>query len=106
MTAWFYLFVAAMFEVGWPVGLKMTEISSVKFGWIVFSVVAMILSGFFLYMAQKTIPIGTAYAVWTGIGASCTFTVGILFFHDVISLIRFLGIALIILGVICLKYGH
>ena len=47
MTAWFYLFVAAMFEVGWPVGLKMTEISSVKFGWIVFSVVAMILSGFF-----------------------------------------------------------
>lgn len=104
--AWLYLLVAAMFEVGWPVGLKMAEASSVKFIWLVFAAIAMILSGVFLYMAQKTIPIGTAYAVWTGIGASCTFAVGILFFHDTISFARCLGIMLIIFGVACLKYGH
>lgn len=104
--AWLYLLVAAVFEVGWPVGLKMAEISSLKLLWIVFAAVAMVFSGVFLYMAQKSIPIGTAYAIWTGIGASCTFAVGILFFHDIISFIRCLGIVFIILGVACLKYGH
>ncbi|MBQ8630421.1 MAG: multidrug efflux SMR transporter [Alphaproteobacteria bacterium] len=104
--AWLYLLIAAVFEVGWPVGLKMAEISPVKFVWIVFAVVAMTLSGLFLYMAQKTIPIGTAYAVWTGIGASCTFAVGILFFHNAVSFIRCLGIVFIVFGVACLKYGH
>ena len=78
--AWLYLLVAAVFEVGWPVGLKMAEMSSFKLLWIVFAAVAMVFSGVFLYMAQKSIPIGTAYAIWTGIGASCTFAVGILFF--------------------------
>ena len=77
--AWVHLLVAAMFEVGWPVGLKMAEGSPFKLIWLAFAAIAMILSGLFLYMAQKTIPIGTAYAVWTGIGASCTFVVGILF---------------------------
>lgn len=104
--AWLYLLIAAVFEVGWPVGLKMAEILPVKFVWIVFAVVAMTLSGLFLYMAQKTIPIGTAYAVWTGIGASCTFAVGILFFHDAVSFVRCLGIVFIVFGVACLKYGH
>lgn len=104
--AWLYLLIAAGFEVGWPVGLKMAEISSSKLSWIAFAAVAMVFSGVFLYMAQKVIPIGTAYAIWTGIGASCTFAVGVLFFHDALTLVRCLGILFIILGVACLKYGH
>ena len=104
--AWIYLFIAAIFEVGWPVGLKMAEVSSSKIYWVLFAVIAMPLSGFFLYIAQKTIPIGTAYAVWTGIGATCTFLIGVIFFNDALSLIRFLGVFFIIIGVALLKFGH
>lgn len=104
--SWIYLFLAAIFEVGWPVGLKMAEIGTNKASWIVFAILAMTLSGIFLFIAQKEIPIGTAYAVWTGIGASCTFLIGILFFNDAMSLIRALGVILIISGVILLKIGH
>ena len=104
--AWIYLLIAAVFEVGWPVGLKMAEISSLKLLWITFAALAMVFSGVFLYMAQKAIPIGTAYAIWTGIGASCTFVAGIFFFHDTISFVRCLGIMFIVVGVACLKYGH
>lgn len=103
---WLYLFIAAIFEVGWPLGLKMAQTSNAKILWILFAIVAMTLSGVFLYLAQKGIPIGTAYAVWTGIGASCTFLIGIIFFHDAMSLIRFLGVFFIILGVILLKIAH
>lgn len=59
--------------------------------------------GAFLWLAQRQIPIGTAYAVWTGIGAAGTFLVGIHFYGDPTSLMRYLGVALIILGVITLK---
>ena len=104
--AWVYLIIAAIFEVGWPVGLKMAEVSSSKAGWIILAIFAMTLSGIFLYLAQKEIPIGTAYAVWTGIGASCTFLIGVALFNDALSLMRFLGVVFIILGVAFLKFGH
>ncbi len=103
---WFYLFIAAIFEVGWPFGLKMATISSHRFLWIIFAIIAMILSGVFLYIAQKQIPVGTAYAVWTGIGAACTFTIGILLFNDVFNLTRVCGVLFIIFGVILLKFAH
>ena len=104
--AWIYLLIAAFFEVGWPIGLKMAEISLYKLSWIVVAVVTMALSGLFLYIAQKTIPIGTAYAVWSGIGASCTFVIGVLVFHDVSSPARWIGVAFIVMGGALLKYGH
>lgn len=104
--SWLYLFLAAIFEVGWPVGLKMAEVGSNKVFWIIFAIIAMTLSGILLFIAQKHIPIGTAYAVWTGIGATCTFLIGIIFFHDAMSLMRLLGIILIIAGVVLLKVGH
>ena len=103
---WIYLLIAALFEVGWPFGLKMASLGNNKPLWIIFAIVAMTLSGIFLFLAQKTIPVGTAYAVWTGIGASCTFLVGILIFHDALSLMRALGVILIISGVILLKIAH
>lgn len=104
--SWIYLFLAAIFEIGWPVGLKMAQLSQAKVLWIIFAIIAMTLSGILLYMAQKHIPIGTAYAIWTGIGAVGTFFIGVMFFHDALSLMRFLGIILIISGVTLLKIGH
>ena len=95
--------IAAIFEVGWPLGLKIATQSQYRILWIVFAIITMALSGLFLYLAQKEIPIGTAYAIWTVIGASCTFIIGVVAFHDALSLMRILGIILIIAGVICLK---
>jgi quaternary ammonium compound-resistance protein SugE len=63
-------------------------------------------SGALLWLAQRDIPIGTSYAVWTGIGAAGTFMVGVLFFGDATSLGRYLGIVLIIGGVVTLKLAH
>lgn len=104
--AWIYLFIASFFEVGWPVGLKLAESSSYKAIWVLFAAIMMTLSGVFLYLSQKTIPIGTAYAVWSGIGASCTFIIGVLFFQDILSISRVLAICFIVTGVVLLKYGN
>lgn len=101
--SWLYLFVAAVFEIGWPLGFKLSHITPHRIGWIVFAVVSMACSGYFLYLAQKTIPIGTAYAVWTGIGACGTFLIGVFFFNDPATLYRYISAALIVLGVIGLK---
>ena len=102
--AWIYLIIAGIFEWGWPVGLKlgMTE-AGLRWGWIAFSVSCMVLSGGFLLMAQKTIPMGTAYAVWTGIGAVGAFVLGLIFFSEVASFARFFFIGLIIVGIVGLK---
>lgn len=104
--SWLYLLIAAVFEVGWPFGLKMASLGASKFFWVVFAIIAMTLSGIFLYLAQKNIPVGTAYAIWTGIGAACTFAIGILVFNDTMNLMRALGVLLIIAGVIFLKAAH
>ena len=103
MISWLNLLIAAIFEMGWPVGLKMAQIGNYKIFWIVFAIIAMILSGYFLFLAQKDIPIGTAYAVWTGIGMIGTFIIGILAFGDAGSLMRFIGGLLILSGVVVLK---
>jgi len=71
--------MAGLFEIGWPLGLKLSQTMPSKFWGIVIAIVSMTLSGGFLWMAQKSIPIGTAYAVWTGIGAVGTLFVGIMF---------------------------
>lgn len=104
--SWAYLFIAALFEVGWPFGMKMASISPHKILWILFAIIAMTLSGVFLYLAQKEIPVGTAYAIWTGIGAACTFLIGVLVFNDTLNLMRAFGVLLIISGVILLKIAH
>ena len=102
--AWVYLFVAGLFEWGWPVGLKLglTD-SGLHWGWILFAVLCMIASGALLLIAQKTIPIGTAYAVWTGIGAAGTFVLGILLFGEPATLARIFFVGLIVVGILGLK---
>jgi quaternary ammonium compound-resistance protein SugE len=73
---WIYLFIAGLFEIGWAIGLKYTE-GFTKLWPSVFTIATMILSFYFLSTAVKTIPIGTAYAIWTGIGAVGTAILGI-----------------------------
>ena len=101
--AWIYLIFAGIFEIGWPIGIKLAQQGEYKIKGLVLAVVAMGISGWLLYLAQRDISIGTAYAIWTGIGAAGTFLVGILFFGDATSLGRYFGVILIITGVVTLK---
>ncbi len=103
-TAWVYLILAGLFEIGWPLGFKLSQtMPGLRMWGIVISIICMTFSGILLWMAQRTIPIGTAYAVWTGIGAAGTFLVGIVFFGDAASLLRYFGVLMILSGVIVLK---
>ncbi len=87
---WIALIVAGIFEIGWPLGLKMAQQpDSNKISWILLAVVSMAISGGLLFFAQKSIPIGTAYAVWTGLGAVGTLIVGILLFNDSANILRY-----------------
>ncbi len=101
--AWIALILAGLFEIGWPVGLKLAQAPETRISGIAMAVLFMAISGGLLWWAQKTIPIGTAYAIWTGIGAAGTFMVGVLYFGDAGSIARYAGVALIIGGVITLK---
>ena len=71
--------MAKIFEMGWSLGFKLSQMTEHKISWISAGVLSMAASGYFLWVAQKEIPIGTAYAVWTGIGAAGTFLIGIIF---------------------------
>jgi quaternary ammonium compound-resistance protein SugE len=105
-VAWVYLVLAGLFEIGWPVGLKLAQEDKTRLLGVAVAIVFMGVSGMLLWLAQKQIPIGTSYAVWTGIGAAGTFLVGVVFFGDASSLLRYVGIALIVAGVATLKLAH
>ncbi|RAI04342.1 hypothetical protein DLJ53_07825 [Acuticoccus sediminis] len=100
---WFYLLLAGVLEIGWPVGLKIAQSSGSRWSGVLIALAFMAASGFMLWMAQRHIPLGTAYAVWTGIGAAGTFLVGILAFGDAASVGRLAGVAMIVGGVVTLK---
>lgn len=104
--AWIYLILAGLFEIGWPVGLKMAQVPETRWNGISVAITFMAISGGLLWMAQRQIPIGTAYAVWTGIGAAGTFLIGVLVYGDPTSFLRYLGVALIVGGVVVLKLAH
>ena len=104
--AWVYLILAGCFEIGWPVGLKMAQEDQSRYSGIAIAIVCMAISGLLLWLAQKEIPLGTSYAVWTGLGAAGTFFVGVLVYGDPASLGRYLGILLIIGGVVTLKLAN
>lgn len=101
---WLALFIAGVFEWGWPVGLKYgwTDKGG-HAGWIAFSIVCMAVSGALLLYAQRTIPMGTAYAVWTGIGAVGTFILGIVLFAEPTTFFRWFFVGLIVVGILGLK---
>jgi quaternary ammonium compound-resistance protein SugE len=100
--AWIYLFIAGLLEVVWAVGLKYTEGFS-RFWPSVLTAVAMAGSVFFLARALKSLPVGTGYAVWTGIGAVGTAILGMILFAEPGSPGRLVSIALIVAGIIGLR---
>ena len=100
--AWICLLIAAVFEVIWAVGMKFT-LGLTRFWPSVFTVLASIVSFVLLAQATKTLPVGTSYAIWTGIGAAGTAAVGILWFGESASVARLVCIALIVIGVVGLK---
>lgn len=104
--AWILLLLAGACEIGWPVGLKLGwSGQGIRWLWIVFAAVCITASGALLLLAQRDIPMGTAYAVWTGIGAVGAFLVGVWMFGDSGSVLRFASVGLIVLGVVGLKMG-
>ena len=103
-TAWTYLIIAGIFEWGWPVGLKLgVTDKGYNWKWLSFAGITMVASGVLLMLAQQSIPMGTAYAVWTGIGSVGAFALGILLFKESKEILRFVFVAIIIIGILGLK---
>jgi quaternary ammonium compound-resistance protein SugE len=100
--SWIILFFAGLFEVGWAVGLKYTDGFTRPLP-TVLTVAAMAISLGLLGLAMKELPLGTAYAIWTGVGAVGTVIAGIILFGESMALVRMASVALIISGLVGLK---
>ena len=100
--AWIYLYIAGLLEIFWAISLKYTEGFS-NLRWSVVTVVGMTASFYFLAQALKTIPVGTGYAIWTGIGAAGTAILGIVLFSESAALPRLFCIGVIVAGIVGLK---
>lgn len=104
MNAWVIVLIAGLLETGWALGLKYSEgftrpIPSVL------TVVGALASFWLLSMAMRDLPVGTAYAVWVGIGAVGTAILSVFLFGDPVNLMRVLGILLIVAGIVALKFA-
>jgi quaternary ammonium compound-resistance protein SugE len=106
MNAWVVLLIAGLFEIGWAIGLEYAD-GFTQLVPSIATIVAIIASMLLLARAVETLPIGTAYAVWTGIGAVGTATLGVLLFDEPATLARAGFVSLIVLGVVGLNLtGH
>ncbi len=102
---WFLLFIAGLLEVCWAIGLKYTD-GFTKFWPSVATVVSMVASFVLLGLAMKNLPVGTAYAVWVGIGALGTAIFGIVLFGESAQMLKILSLILICAGIVGLKLAH
>ena len=100
--AWLYLLLAGLLEIGWAIGLKYTD-GFTRLWPSVATAACMIVSLGFLGLALRTLPLGTAYAIWTGIGTVGTVILGILIFNESAAAVRLACIALIVSGIVGLK---
>jgi quaternary ammonium compound-resistance protein SugE len=100
---WLSLLLAGFLEIGWPLGLKLADLPNMKIWGIVLALISMTLSGLLLWFSLKEIPIGTAYAVWTGIGAVGTVLVGIFIFKEPADFWRVFFIVTLITSIVGLK---
>ena len=103
--SWIILFLAGLFEVGWAIGLKYSEGFTRPLP-TALTVCAMLVSLALLGLAMKELPLGTAYAIWTGVGAVGTVIAGIILFGESMALLRLASVALIVCGLIGLKMSH
>ena len=99
---WVILIIAGLFEIGWAIGLKYTE-GFTRLWPTLATAMSMLISVWLLGLAMKTLPVGTAYAVWVGIGAVGTVVLGILLFDDPASPLRLISLALIGAGIVGIK---
>lgn len=100
--AWVILVIAGLFEVGWAIGLKYAE-GFTRLWPTIWTVLAMAISLWLLGIALKSLPVGTAYSVWVGVGAVGTVILGIVLFGESASAARLISVALIIAGIVGLK---
>lgn len=103
--AWIYLLIAGILEVVWAIGMKYSD------GWTklypsIFTIISMVIGFYFLSLSVKTLPLGTAYAVWTGIGTIGTVVFGFIFFKEPIDIIKAVCILFIVIGILGLKFFH
>lgn len=102
--AWLILVLAGLFEMGWAVGLKYTE-GFTRIGPSLWTIGSMIVSLGLLGVAMKSLPLGTAYAVWVGVGAVGTVILGVVLFEEPMNVIRVISVLLILAGLVGLKLG-
>lgn len=100
--AWFLLFIAGLLEIVWAFSMKQSE-GFTRPGATTITLIAMVFSFGLLSWSMRTLPLGTAYTIWTGIGAVGAFIVGIVFLHEPMSAMRLLAAALIVGGLILMK---
>jgi quaternary ammonium compound-resistance protein SugE len=100
--AWVLLVIAGLFEVGWAIGLKYTQ-GFTRLWPSVWTIVAMVISLWLLGAVMRTMPVGTAYGVWVGVGAVGTALLGIILFGEPATIARLLSVMLIVAGIVGLK---
>ncbi|MEA4926996.1 MAG: quaternary ammonium compound efflux SMR transporter SugE [Syntrophomonadaceae bacterium] len=100
--AWIYLIIAGVFEVIWAIGLKYSY-GFTKLYPSLITLIGMIISFYFLSLAAKVLPIGTAYAIWTGIGALGAVLLGIFLFNEPVNILRIAFLGFIVIGILGLK---
>jgi quaternary ammonium compound-resistance protein SugE len=103
--SWIILFVAGLLEIGWAIGLKYTD-GFTKLWPTVGTVISLVASFLLLGLALKTLPVGTAYAIWVGIGAVGTALLGILLFDESTDVLKLVSLGLICAGIVGLKLAH
>lgn len=102
---WVVLVVAGLFEIGWAIGLKYTE-GFTKLWPSLGTLLSMVVSVALLASAMRSLPVGTAYAIWTGIGATGTVVLGIVLYNEPATIARLLCVGLIVCGIVGLKLTH
>ncbi len=99
---WIILLIAGLFEISWAIGLKLSHGFTQPVATVI-TIICMVASFYFLALALKSLPLGTAYAIWTGIGTLGTVILGIILFKEPVTALRLLCIGLIVCGITGLK---
>lgn len=102
---WIYLIIAGVFEIAWAIGLKYSD-GFTKMKPTVFTIISMILSFVFLAAAVKKLPVGTAYAIWTGIGTIGTLVFGMIYLEESRDFLKLFFISMIVIGIVGLRLAY